>query len=77
MTIAISIFFHLQLKEKKYGPRHLKTPLLKRERGFLLGGKRNCSIMGALNKARYSAKGTARIFKTGSIRFPVLVDLII
>ena len=77
MTIAISVFFHLQPKEKKYGTRHSKTPLLKRDRGFLLGGKRNCSIMGVLNKARYSAKGTVRIFKTGPIRFPVFVDLVI
>ena len=75
MTIAISVFFHLQPKEKKYGPRHLKTPLLKGDRGFLLGGKRDCSLMGVLNKARYSAKGTVRFFKTGSIRFPVLVFL--
>jgi len=33
--------------------------------------------MGVLNKARYSTKGTVRIFKTGPIRFPVLVDLVI
>ena len=39
MTIASSVRFHLQPKERKYGPRHLKTPLLKEDRGFLLGEK--------------------------------------
>jgi hypothetical protein len=33
--------------------------------------------MGVLNKARYSAKGTVRIFKTGPIRFLVLVVLVL
>jgi|GEM_PF-2728672 len=40
-----------------------KTPLLKRERGFLLGGKRDCSVTGIFAKARYKTRGIVRIFQ--------------
>ena len=36
MTIAISIFFSSSTKREKYGPRHLKALLLKRDRGFFV-----------------------------------------
>jgi hypothetical protein len=47
-------------REKKMTYGIKKTPLLKRERGFLLGGKRNCSIMGIFTNARYGGKGSNR-----------------
>ena len=70
MTIAQRPFFNFSSKRKEYDPRHQKTPLLKRERGFLLGGKRNCSIKGIIVKARYRAKGIVRILQNRIFSVP-------
>jgi len=46
-------FFVFSPKRKEYDPRHLKTPILNAERGFLVGGKLDLKLFG-LTRSRIS-----------------------